>query len=241
MDRVLDQNVTGIKGAKVDVPQPQVLGAAPAAAGLEMVVLPAPCPGTPSMLGMAPSRDLGFSRGTATLLVSLVGGCCSPRCRRSGTRTPGATLLASHSDQCQACHIQIHVFLHLSCSKDLKCIEGSWERASLTKGKKDKYTEETALPMQQALRLLRWKTSMLSSWQSPGLQSRSCMAWGSLRLTATSKTQRYVGCREMTSLPPHPPQRNLPWGCGTNCKAVGQGSTTPEQRLGHWNRESKCL
>lgn len=136
-----------------------------------MVVLPALCPRTPSMLGMAPSRDLGFSHDTATLLVSLVGGRCSPHCRRSGTGTPGATLLASHSDQRRACHIQIHVFLHLSCSKDLKCIEGSWERASLTKGKKDKYTEETALPMQQALRLLCW----------------SCMAWGSLRLTATSK------------------------------------------------------
>lgn len=93
-DRVLDQKVTGIKRAKADVPQSHAPGAAPAAVGLE-VALPAPCPGTPSMLGMAPSRDLGFSRGSVALPASLVGGRCSPHCRRS--HLPAAPCVHGHS------------------------------------------------------------------------------------------------------------------------------------------------
>lgn len=156
----MDQKVMGIKKAKADVPQSRALGAA----GLE-VALPVLCPGTPSTLGRPPSRDLGFSHGSLALLA-FWGVGAAPHAASAATGTHGAKHPTSHSDQHPACHIQIHVFSHLSCSKDLKCIEGPWEKASLTKGKKEKHTAEPALPMQQALRLLCWKTSTFPSRQS---------------------------------------------------------------------------
>lgn len=144
MEKVLDQKVLGVKMAKADVPQSHALGAALVAPGLE-VALPEPCRGTPSMLGMAPSRDLGHLWWVGAAPHTAVSQQCLVF-----MGTPGATPPASHSDQHQACHIHIPVSLHLSCSKDLKCREGWWERASLTKGKKGKQTEETALATQQA-------------------------------------------------------------------------------------------
>lgn len=150
----------------------------------------------------------------------------------------GAKRPASHSEQHPARHIQVHGFSHLSCRKDLKCIEGPWERASLTKGKKEKHTEEPPLPMQQALRLLRWKTSTFPSRQS-WEQEIYGLGFPALVKHAAAQ-QRYVGCREMPNFPLPAPEKP-PRGCGTHCKAVGRGSTTAEQRLGHRNRESKCL
>lgn len=92
--------------------------------------------------------------------------------------------------------------------------------------------------MPQALWLLQ---GSLPSQQSPRLQSRSSMAWDSLCCTATGKTRCWCSAEVCGLQGDAQPQRFPPWGYGTNQEAVGRGSTTPEQRLGHWNRESKCL
>lgn len=138
-----------------------------------------------------------------------------------GMGRPGATLLAGHRCQHRACPIHIHVFFHLSCSNDLKCIEGSWERASLTKGKEEKCTEETALPMQQALWLLK---SSLPSQQSPGLWSRSFMAWDSLCCTATGKTRCWCSAEVCGLQGDAQPQINPPEAVGLTGKLWDEGS-----------------
>lgn len=74
---LLDQKVMGIKRAKRDVLQSQVLGGAGVAVGLEVTV-PAPCPGTLRAGHDARQTPEVFP---VMLLVSLVGGgCCT--CRR---------------------------------------------------------------------------------------------------------------------------------------------------------------
>jgi len=152
------------------------------------------------------------------------------------TGAPGATPVASRSERHRARHTQTHVFSHSSCSEDLKRTAGSWDRASLAKGKKEKRTGETALPCNRLCGFSAGKGAR----HPPGgvlLRSRSCVAWGSPRSTAAGSA-RCCGSQGVPGLPPHPSQRSCP---RNHRKAVGRGSTTPEHRLGHRNRESKCL
>lgn len=127
--------------------------------------------------------------------------------------TAAATPPATGTERDTYTHPHTHTFSHLSCSKDFKCIEGLWERASLPPGK-EKQAEGPALPTPQALGPL-CKAKSLAEPRTP---SRGCMAWGAPR--------RHPGCREVCGCPPPIPQN--PPG-------------TREQRQGHWNRESKCL
>lgn len=105
MEGVLDQKVMGMKTAKGDVPQSQVLGGAGVAMGLEVTV--PQCPGTRSMLGTMPGTHLRFSQWFCWCLWWVEGAA-----RAAGTATsqqclgiPGATLSASHSEQHHTCHI----------------------------------------------------------------------------------------------------------------------------------------
>lgn len=243
MDSVLDQKVLGTKSAKARAP-----GAALAAAGLE-VALPVPCPGAPSTLGMASSRDLGFCRGSTALLASLKCGCCSLRCRHS--QLPAVPRVHGHSwsngscshlDQRPACPAEPHGALHLSCRKDLKCIEGSWERASLTTGKKQKQTRRQLCPCNRLCSFSAGKKHVplpAESWAAE--QELHGLVFPVLHRSNTlllSRAVRVAG-RYPAPLPTRP--RETPPGLRDQPESCGMRKRKPEQRLGHQGRESKCL
>lgn len=219
----------GIKRAKADVPQPRAPGAALAAAGLE-VALPAPCPGTPSTLGMAPSRDTGFCPGSTALPESSVCGSCSLRCWHShvpaapcGRGHSWSNGSCSHPDQHPAGPTEPHGALHLSCHKDLKCIEGSWGRASLTTGKKEKHTRRQLCPCNRLCGFSAGKKHI----PLPAGLGFPCAS----PVKHAAAQQRCVGCREIPSpLPTRP--RETPQGCGTNRRAVGRGSRDGDTTIG---------
>lgn len=92
-----------------------------------------------------PSRGGALGGHSAKLRLGGSGGSVGV----SGISPPGeGTTVASERRRAHRTHI--HAFSHLSCSQDLKCIEGLWERASSTQGK-EQQADEPTLPAPQAL------------------------------------------------------------------------------------------
>lgn len=110
-----------------------------------------------------------------------------------------------------------HSILHLSCSKDFKCIEGLWERTSWTKSRKENYTESFAYATSSAASLLEKEHIALLA-----ILSRS--PWlGVPRLTATGKTcccsSEVCGVQGCPAFLPPIPEKHPP-GHGTSQKNV---------------------